>query len=281
MTSALANRADPKAVAVARAVYDAVRPEKVILFGSRARGDYRADSDIDLLIISDSPSNGRYMEAQNAASEAAQRIYGEYFGVDLVWMPCEKYRECRVGINHLAAQAARDGVDMNGDKEEYPRDQGVPFDWPDARQRVVNADRELIAMKVMATGNSPQEAIGFHAQQVLENILKGWISALGITYPNTHDLADLIAVVRGNPRERKIPSREGLEWLTLYTTKYLYKGADIVMDDPIEVYHSVDRVVSSVEKRIKALTGVEELPRYTPPTQGGSQESEDTIVDES
>ena len=266
MTPALANRADPKAVTVARAVYDAVRPEKVILFGSRARGDYRADSDIDLLIISDSPSNGRYMEAQNAASEAAQRIYGDYFGADLVWMPREKYMECRGGINHLAAQAARDGVDMNGEKEEYRRDQSVPFDWPDARQRVVNADRELIAMKVMVTGNSPQEAIGFHAQQALENILKGWISALGIAYPNTHDLADLVAVIRGNPRERKIPAGEGLEWLTLYTTKYLYKGAYIVMDDPIEVYYSIDRVMSAIRERIKALTRVEELPRYTPLT---------------
>ena len=266
VTSALANRADPKAVAVARAVYEAVRPEKVILFGSRARGDYRVDSDIDLLIISDGPSKARYMKAQNAASEAAHRIYGDYFGADLVWMPREKYMECRVGINHLAAQAARDGVDMNGDKEEYQRDQSVPFDWPDARQRVVNADRELIAMNVMATGNSSQEAIGFHGQQALENILKGWISALGIAYPNTHDLADLIAVVRVNPRERKIPAGEGLEWLTLYTTKYLYKGAYIVMDEPIEVYHSIDRVVSAIGERIKDLTGVEELPRYTPPT---------------
>ena len=35
------SKADPKAVAVARAVYDAVPLDTVILFGSRARGDYR------------------------------------------------------------------------------------------------------------------------------------------------------------------------------------------------------------------------------------------------
>ncbi len=174
MTSALANRADPKAVAVARAVYDAVRPEKVILFGSRARGDYRADSDIDLLIISDGKSKGRYMKAQNAASEAAQRIYGDYFGADLVWMPREKYMECRGGINHLAAQAARDGVDMNGEKEEYEPDPESTFDWADVRQRVINANRELISMDVQISGSGPQEGIGFHAQQALENVLKGW-----------------------------------------------------------------------------------------------------------
>ena len=42
---------DRRALAVAQAAYDAVAPETVILFGSRARGDYRADSDIDLLLI--------------------------------------------------------------------------------------------------------------------------------------------------------------------------------------------------------------------------------------
>jgi predicted nucleotidyltransferase len=30
-------------------------PRKIVLFGSRARGDHRPDSDIDLLVIEDSP----------------------------------------------------------------------------------------------------------------------------------------------------------------------------------------------------------------------------------
>ena len=80
MTTAVHNRADPKAVAVARAVYDAVRPDSVILFGSRARGDYRPDSDIDLLVISDDhASRAKRMKAQKTANETAHRIYGDYW----------------------------------------------------------------------------------------------------------------------------------------------------------------------------------------------------------
>ncbi len=38
---------------VVRRVVAAARPHKIILFGSRSRGDARPDSDIDLLVVSD------------------------------------------------------------------------------------------------------------------------------------------------------------------------------------------------------------------------------------
>ena len=279
MTLAATTKADPKAVAVARAVYEAVRPESVILFGSRARGDYRPDSDIDLLIISDVLSRDVRMKAQDAAMEAAQHIYGDYFGADLVWMPREKYMECRVGINHLAAQAARDGVDMNGEKEEYEPDSESAFDWADIRQRVINTDRELITLDALIAATAPQEAIGFHAQQALENILKGWISAFGAEYGNTHDLGNLIGIIRSDSHEYDTLAGEELAWLTEYAVEYRYEGARLVMDEPMELYFALDRIVSAIEERIKALTGVEELPRYTSPTQrrisdAGEDESE-------
>jgi predicted nucleotidyltransferase len=39
---------------IVRRIVATAHPEKVILFGSRARGDARPDSDIDLLVIADS-----------------------------------------------------------------------------------------------------------------------------------------------------------------------------------------------------------------------------------
>ena len=268
MTTAVHNRADPKAVAVARAVYDAVRPESVILFGSRARGDYRPDSDIDLLVISDDhASRAKRMKAQKAANETAHRIYGDYWmGTDVVWMPRAKYDRCRGGINHLAAQAARDGVDMNGEKQEYERDR-TPFDWADIRQRVINADRELIALAWLIEGDMPQETIGFHAQQALENILKGWISAFGGEYENTHDLERLISIIKNEPGEMDTPAAEELAWLTEYAVEYRYEGARLLLDDPIELHNAIDQLAAAISDRIKTLTGAEELPRYTPPTQ--------------
>ena len=45
-------KADPKAIAVAQAVQEAAPDDVVIvLFGSRARGDYNRRSDIDLMVL--------------------------------------------------------------------------------------------------------------------------------------------------------------------------------------------------------------------------------------
>ena len=260
-------KADPKAVAVARAVYEAARPESVILFGSRARGDYREDSDIDLMLVCEGRmSKDDYMRAQRAAGDAARDVYGTNYGVDLLPIRKSVYLRCRGGINHVAAQAARDGVDMNGEKEDYEPDTERNFDWEDIRQRVINTDRELITLKGLVEGDFPQEAIGFHAQQALENILKGWISALGIGYGNTHDLEELLKIVKTIPEEMDTRAGEELKWLTAYAVEYRYWGAEIVLEDPERLHQAIARTVAAIEERIKELTGVDELPRYSRPT---------------
>ncbi len=45
---------DQTALEVARAVQSEMAPDTVILFGSRARGDHRPNSDVDLLIVCES-----------------------------------------------------------------------------------------------------------------------------------------------------------------------------------------------------------------------------------
>lgn len=261
-------RYDPKAVAVAKAVYDAVQPEPevVILFGSRARGDYGPDSDIDLLVVMDDGGtvNAGYMEMQAVAHRQSKVSYGEIMSVDVMRMRPADYRRCRYGINHIAGQATRDGVTMHGERLACPNpnpDAG-PIDWPDVQQRAITADRNLGDLEKSLEIGQSQEITGFLAQQTLENILKGWLSALGIGYRNTHDLGELMDLVRQRPGERDTPAGAELTWLGWYAVEYRYEGARIRMDDAVELYHGISRAVDAIRSRIMELTGAAELPVY-------------------
>jgi HEPN domain-containing protein len=59
------------------------------------------------------------------------------------------------------------------------------------------AARDEIAMRVLiGSPESPDEAVGFHAQQAVEKLLKAVLSLREIPYRRTHDLAELIDVLR-------------------------------------------------------------------------------------
>ena len=251
---------DPKARAVAKAVYDALRPRSVILFGSRARGDFRRDSDVDLLIITDADrmDKDEYMLACDAAHAKFAEVYGARspFGVDVLNMSAEKFRHCRRAKNHVAGQAARDGVDMNG--EPVPPDDQEPDNMPDIRQRVINARRNLADLRINVENSASQEIIGFLAQQTLENVLKGWISALDDEYGNTHNLSALMAIIRMHPAEDESDAGERLRWLTNYAVKYRYWGVEVHMDDRHELLRIVSDTVSAIIERIRTLTSAEE-----------------------
>lgn len=244
---------DPKACAVARAVGEAVRPDRVILFGSRARGDYRTNSDIDLLIITDSDSTDRqkYQDTSVAAHRKVEELYGGLIGVDLVRLSKEAFHDGRRARNHVAGQAVRDGIGGNGDRVDYENPE--PSNWPDIRQRIANAERELGVLEVLVKAKSAQEAIGFHAQQALENALKGWISALDADYGNTHDLATLAAIVRQHPCENRTPAGEKLAWLSEYAVRYRYADAQVVIEDRDALLSAVTDTVEAIIARIRAL----------------------------
>ena len=87
------------------AVVDHIQPRRIVLFGSRARGDARADSDYDLLVVEDRPKEGRmkrWVDLRFALPEVG-------CGIDLVLTNEEEWRRWSGGLNHLYARASREG----------------------------------------------------------------------------------------------------------------------------------------------------------------------------
>ena len=268
---------DPKACAVARAVGEVVHPDRVILFGSRARGDFTPDSDIDLLIITGSGpvDQQTYQHTSTAAHRKVEELYGGSIDVDLVRMSERAFHYGRRARNHVAGQAVRDGFEANGDKVTY--DNPEPTNLPDIRQRIANAERYLSDLEILAENpRSSQEAIGFHAQQAIENALKGWISALDADYRNTHDLTKLAAIVRQHPAENNTSAGERLAWLTEYAVRYRYAGAEVVMDDRFALLSAATETVEAILARIRALTAGEDAA--TDP-QDSSEEPDESALE--
>jgi len=63
---------------IVQKIVKGIDPEKIILFGSYARGDYSKHSDLDLFIIKDGDHDGQVMRGK-----VADLLWGREFGIDL------------------------------------------------------------------------------------------------------------------------------------------------------------------------------------------------------
>jgi len=89
-------------------------PEAIILFGSRARGDARPDSDVDLLIIEREP----FGPSRSRMKEAARlyRALGDLpASKDLLLYSRDEVTDRRGAPNHVVARAYREGRVLYGD----------------------------------------------------------------------------------------------------------------------------------------------------------------------
>jgi uncharacterized protein len=66
----------------------ALNPQQIILFGSRARGDFRPDSDYDLLIVVDDKDESRCFEL---AGKAHSVVRGKDLALDVIVYPKSEF----------------------------------------------------------------------------------------------------------------------------------------------------------------------------------------------
>jgi uncharacterized protein len=90
-------------------VVDFFQPQRVILFGSQARGEARRDSDIDLLVVVDDNTSPEKLHWQD--SFAAYRSKRD---ADIFPIRAKDFERDRVVANTLAAEADIDGIVVYG-----------------------------------------------------------------------------------------------------------------------------------------------------------------------
>jgi len=90
---------------VVNTIAEAIRPEKVILIGSRARGEATPDSDVDLVIVYAGPESKRDVKLRIRELFPRQR-----FSMDLLVLTPEEFRREQDVANSAGRIAAREGV---------------------------------------------------------------------------------------------------------------------------------------------------------------------------
>ena len=91
-----------------RAIVAEVDPEQVILFGSRARGDARKDSDVDLVVVESAPF-GKERSRRREAVRLWRALSGLGVAKDILVYSRDEVEYWRDSLNHVLARALREG----------------------------------------------------------------------------------------------------------------------------------------------------------------------------
>ena len=90
-----------------------VSPETIILFGSRARGDARSDSDIDLLVVEKEP-----FSPQRSRRKEAARLYMALMDTeiskDILLYSRDEFDRWKNSLSHVVGKAHREGRVLHG-----------------------------------------------------------------------------------------------------------------------------------------------------------------------
>jgi len=89
---------------IVRRLVEAVDPDRIILFGSRARGEARPDSDVDLLIVKDSDQ-----PVHRRAIPAYRALMGLGVPKDIIWRTPAEVEDWSSVPNYVSTRALAEG----------------------------------------------------------------------------------------------------------------------------------------------------------------------------
>jgi HEPN domain-containing protein len=176
-------------------VVEYFKPQRVILFGSRARGEATRDSDIDLLVIVDDDT-----PPERLGWKAGYEAHHSRHAADVIPMRAETFERDRGIANTLAAEADADGIVVYGSPK------GSCMKAPDPRARWQAAERWLrvaerdrrSVLACLAADPPLYDSAAFHCQQAVEKLLKGFLTLAGRRGGKTHSLEQLGALAQAS-----------------------------------------------------------------------------------
>ena len=172
------NAPDPRGLAIAREMQERLRPAEVILLGSRAAGDHRQDSDVDLMAVC--PDEAAVVRADETLRQLLAGKY-EVPVVNVTTITREEFLRTAPLGQSRAGQTARHGVTPDGRSLDYrPEREPEP---EEIRQATIFwlalAETHLESFSIMSENQrlARSHIPAFEAQTALERTFKGLLSA--------------------------------------------------------------------------------------------------------
>lgn len=166
--------------AIAQQIARDFDPVKVVLFGSRARGEAGPESDVDLLVVLDETAN------KHASAVAIQRSVGRFPVVkDIIVTTPEEIRRRGHLAGTVLRPALREGRTLYR-RSTVAGNRDEAMDW----LRLAASDLAL-ARLVVSTGQVALHHACYHAQQAAEKALKAGLALIDIDPPKSHNLDSL------------------------------------------------------------------------------------------
>ena len=172
------NVPDPVALAIAREMQEQLQPAEVILLGSRATGEHRPDSDVDLMAVC--PDEETAKEADQTLRQLLEGKY-EIPVVNVTTITKHEFRRTAPLAQSQAGQAARHGVTPDGKELRYRPErepeteeilQATTF-WLTLAEANLDAFTIFPESRRLTQSHLP----AFEAQQALERAFKGLLTA--------------------------------------------------------------------------------------------------------
>jgi predicted nucleotidyltransferase len=236
------------------------KPQRVILFDSRARREATRDSDIDLLVIvdDDTPLEKLSLKAMHGAATSYPRA------VDVISMRAATFERNRNIVGTLAAEADTDGIVVYGAPKGPPSMRAVD---PRARWEAVERwlkkaeDDRRVAAGCMAMVPPVPGSAAFHCQQAVEKLLRGFLVLAGRRSRKTHSLSELVTLAQppkrpAGPAVRGVPEIADLvtavgKWSS-WAFDFRYPLEDPPAEPDDEELHRALAVIDALAARLRA-----------------------------
>jgi HEPN domain-containing protein/predicted nucleotidyltransferase len=252
---------------IAKRIVERFHPQRVILFGSQARGEAHEGSDIDLCVVMETGSKSPQEIARQIEQAIAPLALTIRWHDRPIRIPCqvhvfspEEFEAALLRAGVFVTTMAREGVVLYEAEGITPLEELLkrqkPWEGvgkkPETKEWVTLAEGDWMAAQWQSQAPSPvPHVICFLAQQCAEKYLKAFLEEHNISFPRTHNLAELLDLSGGLLSELD-PLRTALDELSRHGILPRYPGTTLT---PQQVANAL-RTAEQVRAIIRAKLGL-------------------------